>query len=294
MAKQNIKLTKSELEAHAEIMRSLEASADDQYNAMRATLDSIKGCFDSQLASAIDRSVSEHLKLYRNVSEHMHVGAWCISLVLKNSEVTDANCAAQIEKLIADPPPEKTIARCLYNGYNQYHWTGNLATRDGSYVFLWNTEGEQVSCTYHTLKRLRDKGLDYPFKDAGGSHGGGSWYTNCDRGLAEVREGYNAIEQLIQEYGVPLENVVIDFPPQVDRYGHVERYGHVMLIDRIYKDGDTYKVDFTEMINKDTGASQRDLNSNGFEHLGWSLEDFHSGYGGNGPIAAATLIGKAP
>ena len=80
MAKQNIKLTKSKLQAHATIMSGLEKTADDQYNAIKSTLNSIKGCFDSQLASAIDRNVNEYLKIYGKVSEHMHVGAWCISL----------------------------------------------------------------------------------------------------------------------------------------------------------------------------------------------------------------------
>ena len=285
MAKQNIKLTKSELEAHVEIMRSLEAEADKQYAAMRTTLDSIKGCFDNQLASAIDRSVNEHLKLYRNVSSHMHVGAWCISLVLKNSEVTDANCAAQIEKLIADPPPEKTIARCLYSGYKQYHSTGNYATRDGSFVYLWNREGKEVSCTYHTLRRLRDKGLDYPFANAWKSHGGGAWHQNCDTSLAEVRYGGNSIEQLIAEFDCPLENIVIDFP------------GHVMLIDRVYRDANgVIRVDFSDMGSREAyGVFQTDLNAEGFVYTGWTLDRFKSSYGkSNGGVLGAVLIGKAP
>lgn len=281
MAKQNIKLTKSELESHAAIMRGLEKTADDQYIAIKSTLNSIKGCFDSQLASAIDSSVNESLKIYREISEHMHVGAWCIDLVLKNSEITDTDCAAQIEKLIADPPPEKTIARCLNSEYAKNINAYKYRTRDGSWVYVWNRVGAEVSCTYHTLKRLHDKGLDFPFANSGLSHGGGTWHQNCDTNLAEVRYGTNSIEQLIAEYGCPLENIVIDFP------------GHVMLIDRIYKEGDTIKVDFSDIGSRTQyGVFQTDPNSNGFEYYGWTLEKFKSNY--KETILAAVLIGKAP
>lgn len=290
MAKQNIKLTKSKLQAHATIMSGLEKTADDQYNAIKSTLNSIKGCFDSQLASAIDRNVNEYLKIYGKVSEHMHVGAWCISLVLKNSEITDADCAAQIEKLIADPPPEKTIARCLNSGYTKNMDYYNYRTRDGSCVWVWNRVGEEVSCTYHTLKRLHDKGLDFPFANSGLSHGGGAWHQNCDTNLAEVRYGTNSIEQLIEEYGCPLENIVVDFRG-IDSHG--KEYGHVMLIDRIDKEGDTIIVDFSEMASKTKkDVFQTDPNSKGFEYHGWSLEEFKLKY--TETMLAAILIGKAP
>ena len=289
MAKQNIKLSKSELQSHQAILGSLEKTAEDQYKGIRSALDGIKACLDRQLASAIDESVNESLKTYKEVINHLHVGAWCIELVLKNSEVTDANCAAEIDKLIANPPPEKTIARCVYNGYKQYHSTGNYATREGSYVYLWNREGKEVSCTYHTLRRLRDKGLDYPFVNAWKSHGGGAWHQNCDTNLAEVRYGTNSIEQLIAEYECPLENIVIDFP------------GHVMLIDRVYReDNGVIRVDFSDMGSRtEYGVFQTDLNSRGFEYYGkdgWTLERFKSSYekSNGGGVLAATLIGKAP
>lgn len=272
-------------------MRNMETIAADQYNAIRNTLNSVKDCFDSKSAAAIEENVSDSLKLLNKVSEHMHVGAYCIDLVLKNSEVTDANCAAQIEKLIANPPPEKTIARCLYSNKSYlFDDKCKYTTNDGSWVYVWNRYGQEVSCTYHTLSRLHKKGLDFPFASSGLSHGGGAWNQNCNTDLAEVRYGTNSIEQLIQEYGCPLENIVIDFP------GKPGAYGHVMLIDRIYEEGGIIKVDFTDMGSRDAyGVYQTDPNSNGFPYYGWTLDRFKDSYGrSNGNIGAAILIGKAP
>lgn len=291
MAKQNIKLTKSLLQAHADRMSTLESIADKQCESIKNTLNAIKGCFDSQLAAEIDDNISESLALYKKLAEHMHVGARCVSLVLKNSEVTDDNCAAQIEKLIADPPPETVIARCLYAN-NSYYLDNNCkyTTNDGSWVYVWNRYGKEVSCTYHTLRRLHEKGLDYPFANKYKSHGGGAWYQNCNTDLADVRTGANAIEQLIQEFGYPLENVVIDFP------GKPGEYGHIMLIDRIYEDGGVIKVDFSDMGSRTKyGDYQTDPNGKGFEYYGWTLDDFKKSYSrSNGSIGAATLIGAAP
>jgi uncharacterized protein YukE len=91
-------------------------------------------------------------------------------------------------------------------------------------VYKWNDLAyTQVSCTYHTLKRLREHGRDFPFSYAGGANGK-EWFSNCT-GVPKIA-GSNPLSSVVNKFGNPIENIVISC-------GANEEFGHVMLIDKI-------------------------------------------------------------
>lgn len=101
------------------------------------------------------------------------------------------------------------------------------------YIDVWDKNGHHqvVSCTYYTLRKLRDKGLGFPFqanKTDGGYWNGWQWYDNSVG--VEKAEGNASIQQLLDSFGGKnkcVENVVVSF-----------NGNHVLLLDKVFVDSD--------------------------------------------------------
>lgn len=143
-----------------------------------------------------------------------------------------------------------------------------------------------LSCTYYTLRRLRERGLGYPFKVQGQGHGR-QWFDNCSDS-AKKYPGADCLTNLYNEYGkngLPVKNIVISFGGG--------KYGHVVLIDAIYKDPKTGElmVEWSDMINyKSLGFKKlKDENASNPTVIR-TLSDFKKCYSSS--INGAVLIGE--
>lgn len=116
-------------------------------------------------------------------------------------------------------------------GYVEDNFERSPAQNGGwARVCTWNVPGE-LACTFYTLRKLRERGLGYPFLHAGTN--GNQWFENCDGSVPEAG-GLRCVETLFSQYG-ELTNVVVCFPTNPDPTGQLGRVGHVVLIDRVYR-----------------------------------------------------------
>ena len=124
-------------------------------------------------------------------------------------------------------------------------------------VYKWNEPGV-LSCTYYTLRKLRERGLGFPFKVTGKGNGG-QWFDNCSDS-AKKYPGRDSLANLYNEYGksgLPVKNIVVSFSGG--------KYGHVVLIDSMYKNPKTGElmVEWSDMsgtkefpiINNENGSN---------------------------------------
>lgn len=120
--------------------------------------------------------------------------------------------------------------------------TGEIAT--------YNTANYDISCTFYTLRKLRERGLGFPFQSSGVSYNGANWFGNCTDDVPKAA-GEHAIETLLSGRGT-LENVVVSFPGSANTWN----CGHVMLIDKIYQDPSTGQtmVSYTDNCNFETNT----------------------------------------
>ena len=179
----------------------------------------------------------------------------------------------------------------IYGPY-VYHRDGSLGR-----VCEWNIEGQQLSCTYYTLRKLNERGLSYPC--TGGPGNGSQWYTNFDResGLPNY-DGNNALVDLANNLTLPQENIVVSFaggPALTLGDGTKIIPGHVLLIDEIYRDGNgNVKVKYSDMFYSEPGMGTKYITSlNGKNpQVEKTLEDFMSSYNkSNGNINGVAVIG---
>lgn len=123
-------------------------------------------------------------------------------------------------------------------------WRNVVVHRDGSQgaVYYFNdgssvndTTGNDLSCTYYTLRKLNQRGLSYPC--TGGPGNGADWYKNFDKksGLPHY-SGADALTKLIDNLTLPQENIVVSYASNSSSKAYLKTCGHVMLIDRIYRD----------------------------------------------------------
>ena len=154
---------------------------------------------------------------------------------------------------------------------------------DGSYgtICTWNDYGmTQLSCTYYTLRRLRERGLGYPC--VAGPGGGGSWVSNFDTstGLPCFNNGDNSLYDLVNSGNIPAENIVVSMSGP-------SSYGHVLLVDKIEQGADG-KILFTYSdMWPDIGTEN---GSNPPKTV--TIEEFYSWYHKyNGSINGAVVLG---
>lgn len=153
-------------------------------------------------------------------------------------------------------------------------------------TFDRTTNTGQVSCTFYTLRKLRERGLGYPFKTAGAN--GSQWYNNCIDSVSKAA-GNSSIETLVAQNGGTLNNVVVSFPATANNPA-----GHVMLIDKVFKDPSTGRTMVSFSDNYDWGTHRYLTDPNGYTTgYTWSLDDFKATYiKENGGINGAVLIGS--
>lgn len=149
-------------------------------------------------------------------------------------------------------------------------WTKSQKTQDDRYrsyyiaedgepgaVFIWNYEkvDQQLSCTYYTLRKLRERGLGFPFKVTGQANGN-EWYDNCaDVDGVKKYEGTDALKNIMEDKTLkkPVKNVVVSL-------GKIDGTNHVVLIDEIYeKEGEDGKKYF-EMTYSDMNPDITTMN----------------------------------
>jgi hypothetical protein len=148
-------------------------------------------------------------------------------------------------------------------------------TKNGSNWSVYtNNKGGEKSCTYYTLEKLREKGLDFLFDDSGGVGpgfaNGGNWYDHSAGG--PKFGGSNAIYDIINQYGEPVENIVISF-----QGGGSGDTGHVLLIDKI-ENGVVY---FSDNL----------MNKYHLQPQAVPLAEFHSRYGNFATMVGAVYVG---
>lgn len=114
--------------------------------------------------------------------------------------------------------------------------------RWGSVAF-YNSPG-QLSCTYYTLRKLRERGLGFPFIEYGKADGS-EWYDNCTKDATKY-PGDNALRDIIDKKDLPVENVVLSFSSPRN---------HVLLIDKIDEDGNITFSDMYPYITDQNGSN---------------------------------------
>ena len=91
-----------------------------------------------------------------------------------------------------------------------------------------------LSCTWYTLRRLREKGLGFPFK-INGQANGGEWFKTASDEDAKKYPGTDCLDKLFMDYGIAgtvINNIVVSMGANP---------GHVLLIDKMYFDSETKK-----------------------------------------------------
>lgn len=182
--------------------------------------------------------------------------------------------------------------------YELPEYTKNFANPDDNHV-QWKNGGcgsvsyrnwdGKLSCTYYTLRKLKERGLGYPC--IGGPGNGNSWYKNFDKdsGLPNA-SGEDALQKLAGSLQLPQENIVVSFDK--------EKYGHVLLIDEMYRDANgNVRVKYSEMFGyAKVGSKLANLNDKN-PQVDLELNAFISRYktgGGMGyTINGAAVLGAA-
>ena len=152
----------------------------------------------------------------------------------------------------------------------------------------YRNNGGEVSCTYYTLHRLRERGLGFPFAVTGRANGG-FWFSSCSDS-AKKYAGADCLTNIFNEYGAsgkPISNIVLSMG------GSSTSAGHVLLIDKMYKDPQTGQImitwsDMCYPFKKIYG----DVNTQN-EPMTVTLDQFKKYYSWGGNINGAVLIGEA-
>lgn len=157
-------------------------------------------------------------------------------------------------------------------------------------VFLRNA-GNEISCTYFTMWKLRERNLGFPFKTGQAGEGnGGKWFNNCSIDDKYKFAGSTCLEDMYGEYGKyggTLNNVVVSFMPPSGN-----STGHVVLLDEIYKDSEgTIRVKWTDMgYPFDQFYDPNEIGDRASNAWDMTLEDFESKYKMN-ECVGAVLVG---
>lgn len=152
---------------------------------------------------------------------------------------------------------------------------------------------QAVSCTYYTLRKLRDKGLGFPFQlnnTSDGNWNGGQWYENSIG--VEKAAGSTSIQQLLDTFGgkdKSLENVVVSF-------SGTSLGSHVLLLDKVFVDfNGVTQVSYSDNTNWIEGGVLTDVNKT-TPIVQESLDDFIKRYTIDnsifGNIIGSVLIGR--
>lgn len=180
-----------------------------------------------------------------------------------------------------------------YDWIRQYDdiYSESIPAQDGGWhqICDHNTV-DTVSCTFYTIRKLRERGLGFPFASSSAYYDGKDWYDNCIK-TDDVPKapGEDAIETLLSGRG-SLENVVVSFPASAGN-----ECGHVMLIDKVFQDPLTGKTMVTFSDNYDWANNGGYLNDvKGYtKACTWTLEYFKQTYITlNGGMNGAVLIGS--
>lgn len=166
--------------------------------------------------------------------------------VINNSTILSSNGAAMYN--IPDYAKKNigSDSNGIYGPY-VYHSDGTIGS-----VCEWNIQGEQLSCTYYTLRKLNERGVGYPC--IAGPGNGSDWYKNFDFSTELPRySGNNALYDLSNGQ-LPQENIVVSFASNPSSDSSVKACGHVMLIDRIERDSSgeiwvTYSDNYPNITN---------------------------------------------
>lgn len=135
-------------------------------------------------------------------------------------------------------------------------------------VYAYNDENNtQLSCTFYTLRKLRERGLGFPFVIAGQAMGN-EWFDNCTNDVPKY-PGDNCLRDIIAQNKLPVENIVISFEEN-----------HVLLIDKIDAAG---KITYSDM-NPDIA----DMNGSN-PAITLSIDEFMAKQGN---IRGAAIIGS--
>ena len=181
------------------------------------------------------------------------------------------NCPDWAKETFCPPPDSEGYIEDTYESFRTAN--GSIAS-----VATWNRPGE-VSCSFYTLRKLRERGLGYPFLHSGAN--GSQWFDNCDDSVPGAR-GRDCVRDLFDQYG-ELTNVVVSFPNGT--------WGHVLLIDRAYlgSDGQLHVV-WSDNWRESDGAPLSDP-AGTTEVRDMTYEQFLKKYSWSGDPTGARYIG---
>lgn len=170
----------------------------------------------------------------------------CVQSIIDKTVEATNNAKHILEEIdLSKPMKDPVLIPSYAFEYTEPDANGIYSTkvkhRDGTSggVCERNVSGE-ISCTYYTLRRLKERGMSFPCVDGPGN--GGQWYGNFDfeSGLPAYG-GVNALRDMVSSMSLPQNNVVVSFDQP-------SPYGHVMLIDEIYREADgTVKIVSSDM-----------------------------------------------
>ena len=183
--------------------------------------------------------------------------------------------------------PDKRSAANL----DAFEW---YTASDGSkgHIATWNVQDAEVSCTFYTLRKLRDRGVGFPFESAGNANGG-QWFDNSTGVIKE--RGWESLETMLQRYGGAegkISNVVVSFDSNSSTSAELRACGHVMLIDNVYRNSNgELMVSFSDNYDWVNGRPLNDPYGNSEDNI-WTFERFKETYGHyNGNMVGSVYIG---
>lgn len=177
-------------------------------------------------------------------------------------------------------------AKETFPGHSNYYRAEDGKIGSVSYT----NRGGNVSCTYYTLHRLREKGLGFPFKTTGQADGG-QWFDTASNS-AKKYAGNDCLKDIFNEYctnGKEVKNIVVSMKS-------TSSAGHVILIDRMYKNPETGEImiEWSDMTRVPPFKSIYGDHDQKNETITRTYESFRRDFYDNwaGPFYGAVIIGE--
>lgn len=177
-------------------------------------------------------------------------------------------------------------AKKTFPNHSNYYLAEDGKTGSVSYT----NRGGNVSCTYYTLHRLREKGLGFPFKTTGQADGG-QWFDTASNS-AKKYAGNDCLKDIFNEYctnGKEVKNIVVSMKS-------TSSAGHVILIDRMYKNPETGEImiEWSDMTRVPPFKSIYGDHDQKNETITRTYESFRRDFYDNwaGPFYGAVIIGE--
>lgn len=283
---QELKLSPDTLRAQAKAMEAVRASYESLERTVANALRDADSAWSKNLSAGFSSIMGAQIQKMNGFAQQIELGvkaAEYAAASISNADEALANILNKKVYSLTHPLPD--WVDCGNKGLPDSYFTTE-AGQLGS-VYTTNDSEGWVSCTYLTLHNLKKKGKGFPFKVPGHA-GGGQWIENCADSYREGNvyftsdEKGNALEQLINSEGLPLEDIVVDYNSQ-----------HTSLIDKIYvNDQGKRMVDIYEVITlKEVGRyGEKIYNVDECGPFTISYDFYLNHYKNNGGVKAVAII----